>query len=69
VCKAPRGDGEALIAAHPKRYYRAAYLWHRGWVGLRLDLEEVDWTEVTGLVVESYRQVAPKRLVAQLDDG
>jgi hypothetical protein len=37
-------------------------------VGLRLDLDDVDWSEVTGLVVESYRQVAPKRLVTQLDE-
>lgn len=68
VCKAAPGEGETLIAAQPQRYYRAAYLSHRGWVGLRLDLDDVDWAEVTGRVVESYRQVAPKRLVTQLDE-
>ncbi len=36
-----------------------------GWVGVWLDVE-LDWDEVEGLVDESYRMTAPKRLVAQL---
>jgi hypothetical protein len=62
------GENEALVTAEPERYYRAAYLSHRGWVGLRLDVPRLDWAEVTGLVVESYRMVAPKRLLAELDE-
>lgn len=69
VCKAAPGESDAMVRSAPERYYRAAYLSHRGWVGLRLDLGRTDWTEVTGFVVESYRLVAPKRLVASLDDG
>jgi hypothetical protein len=60
VCK-----GEpALIDAEPDLFYRPAYLHHRGWVGYRLDTAKVDWDRVEGLVVESYRKVAPKRLAA-----
>jgi hypothetical protein len=33
-------------------------------VGVRLDLTSVDWDEVTELVVDGYRLVAPKRLAA-----
>jgi hypothetical protein len=64
VCKARWGEAEALVAAEPERFYTPAYLGPRGWVGLRLDGAEVDWTEVTDLVTESYVLVAPKRLAA-----
>jgi phosphoribosylglycinamide formyltransferase-1 len=67
VCKAPPGRSQALAAGEPDRFYRPAYLGSRGWVGLRLDAGPVDWPEVEGLVVESYRLVAPKRLVAELE--
>lgn len=36
-------------------------------VGVVLD-DETDWTEVTELVTESYRMLAPKKLVKLLDD-
>jgi hypothetical protein len=65
VFKAPASEG--LIAASPDRFYKAAYLHHRGWVGLRLDTEAIDWTEVADFVTDSYLAVAPKRLAAQLD--
>ena len=64
VFKAPAAEG--LIAASPDRFYKAAYLHHRGWVGLRLD-GPVDWTEVADFVADSYLAVAPKRLAAQLE--
>ena len=62
AAKAAPGVAERLIDDEPERFYRPAYLGHRGWVGLRLDTPEVDWDEVTGLVVESYRLCAPKSL-------
>ena len=65
VCaKAPPGDQEALITTDPERFYLPAYLARYGWISLRLDLPTVDWYEVTELVVDSYRLVAPKRLAA-----
>ena len=68
VVKAPPGENEALLSAGPERFYRAAYLGARGWVGLRLDAGPVDWTEVWELVAESYRLIAPKRLAASVAD-
>jgi hypothetical protein len=62
AAKAAPGAAEALIAEAPERFYRPAYLGHRGWVGVRLDLGAVDWDEVAGFVVESYRLCAPKSL-------
>lgn len=58
------GDNKALVAAQPDRFYLPAYLAPNGWVALRLDMGEVDWEEVSELIVCSYRLVAPKRLAA-----
>src|SRR5262252_1408467 len=54
------GDNTALIASDPGRFYMPAYVGSRGWVGLRLDLGEVDWEEVEELMTHSYRLAAPK---------
>lgn len=56
------GDNEALIAAHPAKFYSPAYIGPRGWVGLRLDIPGVDWNEVAELIKGSYRLVAPQKL-------
>jgi hypothetical protein len=61
-CKVLAGDNTALIASNPANFYMPAYIGSKGWVGLRLDVGEVDWDEVEELVTHSYRLVAPKRL-------
>jgi hypothetical protein len=61
-CKVLPGDNEALIAAHPAKFYMPAYIGPRGWVALRLDVSGLDWNEVAELVVGSYKLIAPKRL-------
>lgn len=66
-CKVLPGDNERLIQAHPRKFYMPSYIGPRGWVALRLDLPTVNWTEVKELVHTSYLQVAPKKLVSQLE--
>ena len=66
TCKVIRGDNAALVAANPARFYMPAYIGSKGWVALRLDVGEIDWEEVTELVVGSYRLVAPKTLSARV---
>jgi hypothetical protein len=63
-CAAPFGAQDALIGSDPERYFRPPYVGHRGWVGVRLDAGETDWTEVTQIVREAYRVVAPAKLAA-----
>jgi hypothetical protein len=65
-CAAPPGAQEAMVQAEPERFFRPAYVGHRGWLGLRLD-RDLDWDEVEEVVEDAYRTVAPKTLVAQLD--
>jgi predicted DNA-binding protein (MmcQ/YjbR family) len=65
-CKVPPGDMEALVRLDPRRFFVPAYLGPRGWIGLRLDLEDVDWEEVARFVQVSYRLVAPVRLAGHV---
>lgn len=65
-CAAPAGEQEAQVTSAPERFYRPPYVGGRGWLGERLDVE-VDWAEIDEIVREAYRQIAPKRLVAELD--
>src|SRR3954468_5840172 len=68
-CKTALGEHTDLIASDPKRFYLPAYIGPRGWVGLRLDVGDVDWDEVAALVGASYRLVAPKRLAGLVGVG
>ena len=65
-CPAPPGVQEELVAAEPERFFRPPYVGHRGWLGVRLDVD-VDWDEIEQIVIDAYRMVAPKVLIAQLD--
>jgi hypothetical protein len=65
-CPAPPGVQEELVAAEPERFFRPPYVGYRGWLGVRLDVD-VDWDEVEQIVIDAYRMVAPKVLIAQLD--
>ena len=60
VCAAPPGAQEALLQAAPDRFFRPPYVGHRGWIGLYLDVPDVDWEEVAAILEEAYRQVAPR---------
>lgn len=65
-CAAPPGAQEELIGSDPDTYFRPPYVGHRGWVGVRID-RDPDWDEVAEVVRDAYRTVAPKSLVARLD--
>ena len=65
LCKAPPGENAGLVAAD-HRFYLPRYVGKRGWVGLRLDLHDVDWGG-RELVADSYRLVAPRRLAGLVD--
>lgn len=66
VCAAPQGAQQDLIREEPERFFRPPYVGHRGWIGVRLDVD-VDWDEIAEIVASSYRCVAPKTLVRKLD--
>ncbi|TDE32655.1 MmcQ/YjbR family DNA-binding protein [Actinomadura sp. 6K520] len=65
--KAGPGVQEALVAEAPERFFVPKYVGSKGWVGARLDVDH-DWDEMAELVQDSYRLIAPKRLVKLLED-
>ena len=66
-CAAPAGAQEALLEAAPDRFFRPPYVGHRGWIGVYLDVPDVDWEEVAAILDRAYRQVASKTAIAVLD--
>jgi hypothetical protein len=66
-CAAADGAQEVLVSTQPGRYFRPPYVGHRGWLGVYLDVDDVDWAQIADLIVDAYRQVAPKKLLERLD--
>jgi hypothetical protein len=66
-CPAFPGVQEELVQQEPDRFFRPPYVGPSGWLGVRLD-RDVDWDEVRQILLDSYRKVAPRKLVAQLGD-
>ncbi len=66
-CAAPPGAQQDYVARDPIRYFVPKYVGGRGWLGVYLDVPDIDWGEVEELVEDAYRTVAPRRLAAQLD--
>ena len=66
-CAAPVGAQDELIDTEPDRFFRPPYVGGRGWIGVRLD-RGVDWDELAAVCTDAYRTMAPKKLIAQLDN-
>ncbi|HEY3060695.1 MAG TPA: MmcQ/YjbR family DNA-binding protein [Chloroflexota bacterium] len=60
-CAAPAGAQEAMVAADPERFFRPAYYGVRGWLGVYLDVPNVDWVDIADIVADAHAQVANKR--------
>jgi hypothetical protein len=54
------------VARDADRFFRPPYVGARGWLGVRLDTGP-DWDEVAEIIADAWRQVAPKRLLAEAD--
>jgi len=65
-CKVLPGENSFLVESDPSRFYLPAYIGTRGWIGLRMDLAKLNWSEVKELTRGSYLQVAPKRLASMV---
>lgn len=62
--KAAPGEQESLLA-EGEPFFLPKYVGSRGWIGLRVD-DATDWRMVAELVVDSYREIAPKSLSASI---
>ena len=43
------------------------YLGSKGWIAIRLDLDEVDWDTVAELARRAYQDIAPRKLAALVE--
>jgi hypothetical protein len=65
-CAAPDGVQAEMVETEPTRFFRPPYVGHRGWVGVQL--LELDQDELNAIVLDAYRTLAPKALLARLAD-
>jgi predicted DNA-binding protein (MmcQ/YjbR family) len=65
MVKVDESDREAL--RRDPRFFYPAYVGVSGWLGLDFTRAKVDWSEVRELVDASYRLVAPRKSVGELD--
>jgi hypothetical protein len=68
-CKAPAGAQQVLVGSDPGIFFVPPYVGHKGWIGVRLDLDETDWDEIAGFITDSYLMTAPKKLATLVDRG
>ena len=66
-CPAGPGVQSELTERESDRFFVPPYVGHRGWIGVRLDID-VDWDEIRGIVTEAFRVAAPSALVQRLDE-
>jgi hypothetical protein len=59
--------GELPGLDEDSRFFLPAYYGPYGWRAIDLAGPDVDWDEIAELVDASYRMIAPRRLVAELD--
>ncbi|OZG28620.1 phosphoribosylglycinamide formyltransferase [Williamsia sp. 1138] len=62
------GENDRAALEQDARFFYPAYVGPYGWLGLDLS-KKPDWREVAELLDASYRLIAPKKLIARLDDG
>ena len=65
--KASPGAQAEWVAADASRYYVPPYVGPNGWVGVWLDVVEIDWAAVAELLVDGYLVQAGPRAAAALD--
>ena len=61
-------DSDRRALEQDSRFFYPAYMGPFGWLGMDFTVRAVDWDEVTELVDSSFRLVAPKKSVKQLDE-
>jgi hypothetical protein len=63
-CAAPDGAQQEMVETEPDRFFRPPYVGHRGWLGVQL--LGVTQPELDAIVLDAFRQVAPKRVQDRL---
>jgi len=67
VCKSNLSEQRRWIRSDPENYFVPDYLGAKGWLGIRLDLAEVEWVSITELMTAAYQGLAPRKLAARVE--
>jgi phosphoribosylglycinamide formyltransferase-1 len=66
-CKSNLSEQRRLVRDDPESFFVPAYLGAKGWIAIRLDLDEVDWEIVNELARRAFQSIAPRKLAALVD--
>lgn len=67
TCKSSLSEQRRLIKDDSTSFFVPAYLGSKGWIAIRLDLDEVDWETVEELARRAYQEIAPRKLAAAIE--
>ncbi|HEY6738866.1 MAG TPA: MmcQ/YjbR family DNA-binding protein [Actinopolymorphaceae bacterium] len=57
-CAAPEGIQQLFVENEPHRFFRPPYVGGRGWLGVYLDIDDVDWERIEEIVADAHEVVA-----------
>ena len=66
-CKSSLNEQRRLTRDDPESFFVPAYLGARGWIAIRLDLDEVDWDTVSELARQAFQAIAPRKLAVMVE--
>ena len=66
-CKSSLNEQRRLIRQDSESFFVPAYVGPRGWVAIRLDLDDVDWDTVEDLARQAFQLTAPRKLAALIE--
>ena len=67
IGKSTLNEQRRLIREDSESFFIPAYVGPRGWIGIRLDLDEVDWETVSELARQAYQMTAPRKLAVLVE--
>ena len=67
TCKSSLSEQCRLIKEDPDSFFVPPYLGSKGWIAIRLDLNEVEWDTVSELARRAYQDLAPRKLAALVE--
>ena len=67
-CKSSFSEQRQLIRSDPDTFFVPAYVGAKGWIAIRMDLHEVDWSTLAELARRAFQSVAPRKLAALIEE-
>ena len=66
-CKSSLSEQRRLVREDSETFFVPAYLGAKGWIAIRLDLDDVEWETVTELARRAFQSIAPRKLAALVE--